>query len=433
MEPQSFISDAVRQPPDAIFHRMSEHLSTAYPDKFLLETESSYFAVPRYASANLCTFTPRPDVLTQLEWYWHAKYDCYAHPYNGWFEIEWEGNQLQLVSIGHQETHCRSIRHYLLGDSEEVARGFFSEVCRWNSEVRGEVLVFDQGHWHKSEELFESIQSASFENLVLTDGLIDEIRRDLAGFFTSKETYDRYGIAWKRGVLFLGPPGNGKTHAVKALVNWLEKPCLYVKSLQNEYGTEHDCIREVFDRARDTAPCILILEDLDSLLTNKNRSFFLNEMDGFASNEGILTLGTTNHPERLDPAILERPSRFDRKYTFNLPALEERIGFLQMFESRLQPELRLSENGRCLIASSTDGYSFAYLKELFLSAMMRWIAKPGEQVMDEIMMSQSDLLRAQMQQEPELAALFDTDDDEDGAFDSAMMARTMAMYRRQRR
>lgn len=53
---------------------------------------------------------------------------------------------------------------------------------------------------------------------------------------------------------------------------------------------------------------LLILEDLDSLLTDQNRSFFLNELDGFAANEGIVTIASTNHPERLDPAISNRPS-----------------------------------------------------------------------------------------------------------------------------
>ena len=60
-----------------------------------------------------------------------------------------------------------------------------------------------------------------------------------------------------------------------------------------------------------------------------NRSFFLNEMDGFAANGGILTLATSNHPERLDPAIVQRPSRFDRTYRFDLPAQRERAAYMR--------------------------------------------------------------------------------------------------------
>jgi SpoVK/Ycf46/Vps4 family AAA+-type ATPase len=277
-----------------------------------------------------------------------------------------------------------------------VAEGFFITVCEWASEVRGEVLVFDQGCWYKSEALYDAIRGASFENLILQGTLKEEIQADFDRFLASRETYDRYGIPWKRGVLLVGPPGNGKTHAVKALVNRLSLPCLYVKSFKSEYGTEHGNIHSVFERARQTTPCILVLEDLDSLVDDNNRSFFLNELDGFASNTGVMVLATTNHPERLDPSILDRPSRFDRKYHFELPGLEERVGYLRFWNETVQPELRLSENGTRVVAEATDGYSFAYLKELWLSSMMRWMNKPEPAGMDTVMAEQADLLREQM-------------------------------------
>lgn len=93
-------------------------------------------------------------------------------------------------------------------------------------------------------------------------------------------------------------------------------------------------IRQIFQRARTEAPCVLILEDLDSLINSGNRAFFLNEVDGLEDNDGLLLvshtqpclcphvalaaqlirqIGTTNHFDRLDPALSSRPSRFDRK------------------------------------------------------------------------------------------------------------------------
>ena len=70
---------------------------------------------------------------------------------------------------------------------------------------------------------------------------------------------------------------------------------------------------DVFDKARQLAPCVLVLEDLDSLINDKNRSFFLNQLDGLQSNDGLFIIGTTNHFDRLDPGLNSRPSRFDRK------------------------------------------------------------------------------------------------------------------------
>lgn len=72
-------------------------------------------------------------------------------------------------------------------------------------------------------------------------------------------------------------------------------------------------ISEVFKKARQNSPCVVILEDLDSQINDQNRSFFLNELDGLQSNDGLLLIGSTNHLDRLDPGLSTRPSRFDRK------------------------------------------------------------------------------------------------------------------------
>jgi ATP-dependent 26S proteasome regulatory subunit len=140
----------------------------------------------------------------------------------------------------------------------------------------------------------------------------------------------------------------------------------------------------------------VVLEDLDSLIDDENRAFFLNELDGFAANTGVVVLATTNHPEKLDPAILDRPSRFDRKYYFNLPARPERLAYITSWNGSLEQELRLSESSLAKLAEATDGFSFAYLKELFLSSMMHWMAQGGNERMDRLILSRVAVLREQM-------------------------------------
>lgn len=83
-------------------------------------------------------------------------------------------------------------------------------------------------------------------------------------------------------------------------------------SSQDYFGDEY-AIAEVFEKARRESPCVIILEDLDSLINDQNRSFFLNELDGLEGNDGLLLVGSTNHLDRLDPGLSTRPSRFDRK------------------------------------------------------------------------------------------------------------------------
>lgn len=201
--------------------------------------------------------------------------------------------------------------------------------------------------------------------------------------------------------MLIGPPGNGKTHAVKAVVNQMQKPCLYVKSFSSYYGTSHSNISKVFERARQLAPCIIVLEDLDSLIDKDNRSFFLNTVDGFASNQGVLILATTNHPEQIDPAMLDRGGRFDSKYYFELPAKAERAAYIKQWNDDLKKSptrlpMCLSDDGIKRIAASTDGFSFAYLKELFFSSTMRWVKdiQPGK--MEQVMTDQVTSLKNQM-------------------------------------
>jgi SpoVK/Ycf46/Vps4 family AAA+-type ATPase len=202
------------------------------------------------------------------------------------------------------------------------------------------------------------------------------------------------GFPWRRGSIFIGPPGNGKTHMVKALINYLGRPCIYVRSFTGQ-GSEQQNMAEVFERARMT-PSLVVLEDLDAMIHGQNRSFFLNELDGFRVNTGVVVLATTNHPEKLDQAILDRPSRFDRKYYFDLPGETERGLYIKQWNRDLLPELRVSERATSLLVKETAGFSFAYLKELFVASMAEWMSTSGSTSMDEVILGQAKSLRAQM-------------------------------------
>ena len=420
-----FFLDALSRAPLAVEYGLSLALAEAFPGKALLETDAmGMFDVEAYAEAGHCALTtltsPFPQVLT----YWRGpdllplapqrppeEIEPRARPESSaaaspaaatsdrikiaWLQVQWQEAALDVVVMAWPDGHAPG-HYWVLADMEAVARGFLAAVCQWTMELRGEVLVFENGGWHKDAHLFAAIQGATFDSLILRGRLKEELREDIHRFFAAQVTYEEYGIPWKRGILLVGPPGNGKTLAVKALVNSLAMPCLYVKNFRAPHGVDEMSIRAVFDRARRTAPCVLVLEDLDAQLTPQNRSFFLNELDGFALNRGILTLATTNHPERLDPAILDRPSRFDRKYPFDLPEQPERRAYLALWNAALKPALRLTEAGMGAIADQTEGFSFAYLKELGLSAMMAWIAAPEHPTMDAVMAAQVVTLREQM-------------------------------------
>jgi hypothetical protein len=149
--------------------------------------------------------------------------------------------------------------------------------------------------------------------------------------------------------------------------------------------TERSRRFDIFVRARSVAPRLLVLEDLETIGGDANRSFFLNELDGFSENTGVAVLATTNYPERIDPAIIDRPSRFDRKYLFDLPSTDERLAYLERWARGLEAELRPSQDRLARTADTTRDFSFAYLKELTISATIAWVRTARAGGMDAVL------------------------------------------------
>jgi AAA+ superfamily predicted ATPase len=393
---ENFIRDALHKPNDYIAYHVGRELAELYPGKSVLEGSGGYFDLEAFVRAEKCSVMEQKSVFHHVKTEWMGigkKHRRWIQ--NSWLNVLWKGQLLDVILMTWAEDCYRRRHHWIVADEQKLAEEFFDAVCEWSCEVRGEILVYHDGYFEKDKELFHSIKTSTFDNLVLQRSLKDEIQNDFAQFFDSHEIYERYGIPWKRGAIFIGPPGNGKTHTLKALINQLGKPCLYVRSFKSECGTEQENMSEVFTRAR-MSPCIVVLEDIDSMIDNKNRSFFLNELDGFNANNGVAVLATTNHPNRLDSSILERPSRFDRKYYFHLPADTERLAYINHWSRNQHSELQVSEKGVAQVVSATEGFSFAYLKELFVASMVQWIAGGRSRSMDDILLIQTDQLRQQM-------------------------------------
>jgi len=388
--------DALSRRPNAVAYETRRALTEIFPGKSILESDDDDFDVRAFGAAGLATVEVRPSPLAELLTRWRGPgKGCSERIELVMLGVAWQQHPLFVVVLSYFNGFPRR-RQFVIADTPAIASTFFQTVREWCHQPRREVLVFSEGSWTKSRELFESISRTTFLDLILPPALKVEIQRDITQFIASREVYERYRVPWKRGILFVGAAGNGKTHCVKAAINLIKVPCLYVQSFSSRWDTEQSNIDAVFGRARELTPCCLVLEDLDALVNDKNRSFFLNQLDGFEQNTGILTIATTNHPERLDPAIANRPSRFDRKYHFVLPAPAERAAYVAYLNARLAEELRVSPSDEKTIAARTKKFSFAYLKELFVSSMVRWMAESGKVAMMDILLEQIVLLRSQM-------------------------------------
>lgn len=209
----------------------------------------------------------------------------------------------------------------------------------------------------------------SWAEIILPETLKEDIKQNIEDFINRKEHYRKLNIPYKRGFLFTGPPGNGKTMLLKVIASdYKSLKFIYFKFDQH---SDNDDINNVFQKAKELAPSILCFEDMDSLFkSNITLSHFLNKLDGFEERDGTLILATTNHPEEIDPALTSRPSRFDRVWMINNPDCQCRKIFLQRHFNGLFSDSLVES-----ITARTEGFSMAYLKELFISASMLAINK----------------------------------------------------------
>ncbi|KAF5322515.1 hypothetical protein D9619_000646 [Psilocybe cf. subviscida] len=321
----------------------------------------------------------------------------------GAFNVSWKSYEYIMYVISYPVTYGSITQYFILHEGpEDASRLFLLSAGAYADALHDEIWVFDQGgFWRKNHNLWVEAQKANWDDVILAEEFKTALKKDVYGFFESQELYKELSIPWKRGLIMYGPPGNGKTISLKAIM----KECsalgyapLYVKTFKTWRG-EEGSMDEVFSKARQLAPCVLILEDLDSLINDFNRSFFLNQLDGLESNDGMLIIGTTNHFERLDPGISTRPSRFDRKFNFEDPNEHERILYAQYWQKKLasNKDVDFSDPLVTRIAQSTDKFSFAYLKEAFVSSLVTLIGIEGAKpTFESVIMNQIDTLRKQL-------------------------------------
>ena len=216
---------------------------------------------------------------------------------------------------------------------------------------------------------------------------IDEAKAELeeiVDFLENADRYVRLGAKIPKGVLLVGPPGTGKTLLAKAIAGEAGVPFFSISGsefIELFVGVGAARVRDLFEQAKDKAPCIVFIDELDALGKSRggNGGFIggndereqtlnqlLTEMDGFNANTGVIILSATNRPEVLDPALL-RPGRFDRQIVVDRPDKIGREAILQVHAKnvKLDADVDLGK-----IAIRTPGFAGADLANLINEAAL---------------------------------------------------------------
>eukprot|EP01121_Diplochlamys_sp_Union-15-3_P019456 TRINITY_DN7341_c0_g1_i1.p1 TRINITY_DN7341_c0_g1~~TRINITY_DN7341_c0_g1_i1.p1 ORF type:complete len:419 (+),score=86.79 TRINITY_DN7341_c0_g1_i1:78-1259(+) len=243
--------------------------------------------------------------------------------------------------------------------------------------------------------LHEDPGDADYSSVGGLNEKIRELREVIELPLTNPELFQRVGIKPPKGVLLYGPPGTGKTLLARAVANNLDANFLKVVSsaIVDKYiGESARVIREMFGYAREHAPCVIFMDEIDAIGgkrfsegTSADREIqrtlmeLLNQMDGFDTLTQVKIIMATNRPDVLDPALL-RPGRLDRKIEIPLPNEAGRLQILQIHSKEINTQGELDFDA---VVKLTDGFNGADLRNVCTEAGMFAIRAQRKYVIQE--------------------------------------------------
>ena len=232
-----------------------------------------------------------------------------------------------------------------------------------------------------------------------------ESLEEIVSFLKSPEKYNEIGARCPRGALLVGPPGTGKTLLAKAVAGEADVPFFQIAGsefVEMFVGRGAAKVRDLFKQAKEKAPCIIFIDEIDAVGKRRDNQFssndereqtlnqLLSEMDGFDNQKGIVVLAATNRPESLDQALL-RPGRFDRRIPVELPDLTGREAILKIHADDVKMESGVDLG---IIARSTPGASGADLANIINEAALRAVRFGRKRVTQEDLVESVDVVIA---------------------------------------
>ena len=298
----------------------------------------------------------------------------------------------------------RSPRYY--GEEEDEEANFGAKT-QWTSSDN--VRYFPAGKTQSKLEpgVYEIKSCANgiyFEKIpVKTEGLIafpetnsEKVVNEIQNFWGKEKVFASQGLAYKRGIILWGPPGSGKSCTIQLVIaDVTERRKGVVFKLNTDPSLFLEGIR-IFREVQPNTPIVILMEDIDALIRTYDESEVLNILDGVDRVEKVVFLATTNYPEELGERIMNRPSRFDKRFKMPHPKPKSRRMYFEHLIARGTITIDKPIDLDAWV-KDTEGMSIAHLKELFIAVCIL-----GEEYEETI-----GTLRAMVEEHPT-----STDDDE---------------------
>jgi len=242
----------------------------------------------------------------------------------------------------------------------------------------GKALSFGKS---RAKLLSQQKKKATFKDVAGVDEAKDELQ-EIIEFLKEPQKFQKLGGKIPKGVLIMGPPGTGKTLLARAIAGEANVPFFNISGsefVEMFVGVGASRVRDLFEQGKKNAPCIIFIDEIDAVGRHRGAGLggghdereqtlnqLLVEMDGFASNEGVILIAATNRPDVLDPALM-RPGRFDRQVVVPRPDIRGREGILKVHTMNIP----VAEDVKLpLLSRGTPGFSGADLENMVNEAAL---------------------------------------------------------------
>ena len=224
-------------------------------------------------------------------------------------------------------------------------------------------------------------KKATFKDVAGVDEAKEELQ-EIIEFLKEPQKFQKLGGKIPKGVLVMGPPGTGKTLLARAIAGEANVPFFNISGsefVEMFVGVGASRVRDLFEQGKKNAPCIIFIDEIDAVGRHRGAGLggghdereqtlnqLLVEMDGFASNEGVILIAATNRPDVLDPALM-RPGRFDRQVVVPRPDIRGREGILKVHTMNIpiEEDVKLA-----VLSRGTPGFSGADLENMVNEAAL---------------------------------------------------------------